>query len=116
MGHRIDECCNKKDAEEKAKVVIDVEKENENKKVELAFDSASQTDLDHVCTIDGKTFSAFTKNTWIGDTRAFSHITNNDDGMFDLKTVNETVHKNSGTKKATSWERRRCKLNKCMKH
>ena len=41
VSHKINECCNKKTAEEKAKVAIDEEKEQENKQVELAFDSTS---------------------------------------------------------------------------
>ena len=72
--------------QKKAKVTIDEEREQENEQVELPFDSTSQTDPNCVCTISSKTFLAFTKNIWIGDIRASCHITNNDDGMFHVKT------------------------------
>ena len=85
VGHRINEYHNKKAAEEKAKIAIDKEKEQENGQGKLVFDSTSQNDNDYLFIISSKTFFAFTKNTWIGDTGASCHVTNNDDGMFDVK-------------------------------
>ena len=41
--------------------------------------------------IDGETFFAFTKNTLIGYTGASYHTTNNDEGMFHAKVINEMV-------------------------
>ena len=52
----MNECWNKKAVEEKTIVTIDKEKGQENEKVILAFDSTSQIDTDHVCTIVGKIF------------------------------------------------------------
>ena len=40
------------------------------------------------------------EKTWIGDTRASCHITNNHDGMINVKIINETMHGGSGTIKA----------------
>ena len=60
MGHRINDCHNKKAAEENAKVSNDGEKEQVNEKLNLQL-STSQTDPGHVRTIVGKTFFAFTK-------------------------------------------------------
>ena len=43
---------------------------------------------------------AFVKNTWIADTEASWYITNNDDGMFVVETINKTVQRCSETIKA----------------
>ena len=104
VGHKIHECHNKKAAEEKAKVAFIEEKELLNVQVEFAFDCISWVGHDHVCTIDGETFFVFTENTWIGGTGASSHITNDDDGMFDEETINKTVHGSSGMIKAAKLE------------
>ena len=95
--HWINEYHSKNAAEEKAKVAIDEEKDQKNKKFELMFDSTIHIDHNHVCTINGKTFFVFTKNTWIGNTGGSCQITNYDNDMFDVKTVNETVHRSSRT-------------------
>ena len=39
--------------------------------------------------IDGETFYYFTKNTWIGDSGTFCHITNNNSGLFLQRSVNQ---------------------------
>ena len=84
-------------------------------KVALAFNTTSWTDSDCVCTINGKTFFALTKNTWIGDTVASYHITYNDDGLFDVKIINETMHGSSGRIKATKLGKKKTQINKWMK-
>ena len=45
VSYRINECHNKRAVEEKAKVAIDKEKEQENEKVKLVFHSTSQSDM-----------------------------------------------------------------------
>lgn len=54
-----------------------------------------------VCTINGRTYPSFTKNTWIGDSGASCHITNNDSKMYDVKNIDETVSGVSGGIQAT---------------
>ena len=71
----------------------------------------SQSDPNHVCTIDRETFFAITKNIWIENTSS-CHITNNDDIMFDVETSNETVHRSSGTIKGTKLGKKKVQLNK----
>ena len=48
------------------------------------------------CTINGCTYPTFTKNTWIGDSGAICHITNNDSSMYDIVCINETISGVSG--------------------
>ena len=38
----------------------------------------------------------FTKNTWIGDTGATSHMVNSDKGMTDVKIINEHIKMGNG--------------------
>ena len=38
----------------------------------------------------------FTKNTWIGDTGATSHMVNSDKGMTDVKIINERIKMGNG--------------------
>ena len=59
MGYRINEYHNKKAVEKRQKLQL-MKKRAENEQVELAFDSTNQKGHDNVCTIDGKTFLAFT--------------------------------------------------------
>ena len=54
-----------------------------------------------MCTIDGNTFFSFMKNTWIGDLGASCHITNNDDGMYDIININKSIQGSSGIMLAT---------------
>ena len=44
-----------------------------------------------MCTIDGNTFFSFTKNTLIRDLGASCHITNNDNGMYDVIDIDEWI-------------------------
>lgn len=75
--------------------------------VKLAFDCVDNHEK--VCTSVGQTLFAFTKNTWIGETRASCHIINIDDGMLDVKVINKMVQRTSGQMKAMSWASKGCK-------
>ena len=46
--------------------------------------------------IDGDNFFLFMKNTWIGDSGAFCHITNNNTGLYDITNINEFIQGSSG--------------------
>ena len=48
------------------------------KKVQFTDDVKQPSEASMMCTINGDTFFSFTKNTWIGDFSASSHITNDD--------------------------------------
>ena len=48
-----------------------------------------------MCTIDGNTFHSFMKNTWIGDSGASCHITNNESGMYDAIDIDESIQGSS---------------------
>ena len=54
-----------------------------------------------MCTIDGNTFHSFTRNTWIGDSGASCHITNNKSGMYDVIDIEESIQGSSGIMPAT---------------
>ena len=54
-----------------------------------------------MCTIDGTSFHLFTKHTWIGDSDASCHITNDEKGMFDVIKIQESIQGSSGTMPAT---------------
>ena len=49
-----------------------------------------------MCTIDGNTFFSFMKNTWIRDSGASCHITNDNKGMYDVININESIQGSSG--------------------
>ena len=44
-----------------------------------------------MCTIDKDIVFSFTKNTWIGNSSASCHITNNDTGLFDVIDINKSI-------------------------
>ena len=44
-----------------------------------------------LCTFNGDTHHLFTKNTWIGDSRALCHTTNNDTNLFNIININELI-------------------------
>ena len=48
-----------------------------------------------MCTIGGTSFHLFTKNTWIGDFGVSCHITNNDNGMYDIIKIDELIQGSS---------------------
>ena len=54
-----------------------------------------------MCTIDGTSFHSFTKNTWIGDSGASCHITNDEKGMFDVIEIDESIQGSSSTMPTT---------------
>ena len=49
-----------------------------------------------MCTIDGNTCFLFTKSTWIGDLGASCHITNNNNVIYDIIDIDESIQGNSG--------------------
>ena len=49
-----------------------------------------------MCSIDGNTFFSLTKNSWIRDSGALCHITNNDNGMYDIVNIDESIQVCSG--------------------
>ena len=38
----------------------------------------------------------FTKDTWVGDTRVTSHMTNSDKGLIDVQTINKQIRVGNG--------------------
>ena len=48
-----------------------------------------------MCTIDGDTFYSLMRITWIRDSGASCHITNNDTGMYDITDINESIQGSS---------------------
>ena len=52
-------------------------------------------------TINGKSVSTFTKDTWIVDSGASSYITNDDSRLEDIKITNEVIYDTTGTMIAT---------------
>ena len=54
-----------------------------------------------MCTIDCETFFLFTKNTWIRDSGASCHITNDDIGLYDIMDIDESNQESSGIMPAT---------------
>ena len=47
--------------------------------------------------IDGDIFYYFTKNTWIGDSGASCHITNDYTSLFDITNIYESIQGSSGS-------------------
>ena len=54
-----------------------------------------------ICTINGRTYPTFTKNTWIRDSGAMCHFTNNNSSMYDVVHIAETISGVSGEVQAT---------------
>ena len=48
-----------------------------------------------MCIIDGDTIFIFMKNTWIGDSGASCHITNNNNSLFNIININELIQGSS---------------------
>ena len=48
-----------------------------------------------MCTINGDRFFLFTKNTWIKDSGASCHITNDDTGLYDITDIDELIQGSS---------------------
>ena len=54
-----------------------------------------------LCIIDGKPFFLFMENTWIGDSDASCHNTNDDTSLDDVIDINKLIQCNSGRMSAT---------------
>ena len=76
-------------------------KEIKKKKVRFMEDIKQSLEAGMMCTIDGDTFFSFTKNTWIGDSGASCHITNNDTGLYDIIDFDESTQGSSSIMPAT---------------
>ena len=70
-------------------------KENKKKNVRFAEDVKQPSEAGMMCTIDGKTFFMFTKNTWIGDLGSSCHITNDNTGHYDIIDIDELIQASS---------------------
>ena len=64
-------------------------KENKSIKVWFMEDVKQPSKNSMMCTIDVDTFLLFTKNTWIVDSDASYHITNDDTGLYDITNIHE---------------------------
>ncbi len=76
------------------KFVDEVEKAK--KKLIMGDNSKSR-----MCNIDGQSFYPFTSRTWIGDSGASCFITNDLTGIYDAKSINESIGAANGLMKAT---------------
>ena len=74
---------------------MDSRKENVNKKVWFTEDVKKPMEADMMYTIDENTCFLFTKNTWIEDSGASCHITNNSTSLFDIIDINESLQGSS---------------------
>ena len=79
----------------------DSKKKSEKKKVRFANNVKQPSEAGKMCTIDGNTFHLFMKNTWIGDSGASCHITNNISGMSDVMDINKSIQGSSRVMPAT---------------
>ena len=52
------------------------------------------------CTINGESLCMFTKNTWMDDSGALCHITNDDTGMYSATKMDKMVQVSLGNMKA----------------
>ena len=59
-------------------------------------DVKQPSEADMMCTIYGRTFFSFTKNTWIGDSGASCHITNDNTGLYDISDIDKLIQGSSG--------------------
>ena len=48
-----------------------------------------------LCNINGDNFYSFTENTWISDSGASHHITNDDTGLFDITNIYKWIQESS---------------------
>ena len=71
-------------------------KENKKKKVRFAEDVKRPSEAGMMCTINGDIFFSFMKNTWIRDSGASCHITNNDTGLYDITNIDKSIQGRSG--------------------
>ena len=54
-----------------------------------------------LCTINVDMFYLFMKNTWMGDSRASCHITNDNTGLFDIINIDKLIQGSSGNMPVT---------------
>ena len=76
-------------------LMMDSKKENAKKKVWFVDDVKQPSKAGMMCSINGNMLYSFTKNTWIGDSGASCHITDNDTSMYDIIYIDELIHGSS---------------------
>ncbi len=90
------------------KFVDEVEKAK--KKLIIGYNSKSR-----MCNIVGQSFYPFTSRTWIVESDASCFITNDPTGIYDAKSINESIEAANGLMKATiSRARRMLSSSKCI--
>ena len=85
-------------------------KEIKKKTVRFVEDVKQPLEAGMMCTIDGDTFFSFTKNTWIGDSGASCHITNNNTGLYDITDIDKSIQGSSSLIHATKKGKLRVKV------
>ena len=53
------------------------------------------TEAGMMSNIDGETFYSFIKNSWIGDSGVSCHITNNDNSLFSMTKISDSIQRSS---------------------
>ena len=77
------------------------EKNTEKKKVRFVENEKQSSETGMICTIDGTSFHSFTKNTWIDNSGASCHIANDENGMYEVIEINESIQGSSDIMPAT---------------
>ena len=77
------------------------EKNRKKKKVWFMVNVKQSLLAGMMCTIGSNTFHSFMKNTWSDDSSASCHITNNENGMYDIIDIDESIQGSSGIMPAT---------------
>ena len=78
----------------------DNKQEKEMKKVCFMKNVTKSTKASMLCTIHGETFHSFKKRTYICCSGTY-HITNDDNFLYDISKINESVEGSSGNMSAT---------------
>ena len=70
-----------------------IRKENRKRKNKVRFTENVKQPMEAciLCTIDGEMFHSFTKNTWIGNSGASCHITNDDTGLYNVTNIKKLL-------------------------
>ena len=76
-------------------LTMENKKESVKKKIWFAEDVKQPSEAGVTCTICSDMFYSFTKNTWIRDSRASWHITNDYTSMYDITDINESIQGSS---------------------
>ena len=66
------------------------------RKLGFADDVKQLFEAGMMCTIDCDTFYSFTRNTWIRDSGASCHITNDDTSLYNITKINELIQGSYG--------------------